>query len=41
MSKLDRCVSMHIVELAKCGAHAAPVVLFLSHLAEEYEVRPL
>jgi hypothetical protein len=41
MSKLGRCVSMHVVELAERGAHAAPVGLVLSHLAEEDETRPL
>jgi hypothetical protein len=41
MSKLDRCVSMHVVELAECGARMAPVDLILSHLAEEYEAHPL
>jgi hypothetical protein len=41
MSKLDRCVSMHVVELAECGARTAPVGLVLSHLAEVDETRPL
>jgi hypothetical protein len=41
MSKLDRCVSMHVVELAECGARVTPVDLILSHLAKEYEARPL
>jgi hypothetical protein len=41
MSKLDRCVSMHVVELAEHGARMASVDLILSHLAEEYEARPL
>jgi hypothetical protein len=41
MSKLDRCVSMHVVELTKRGARTALVDLILSHLAEEYEARPL
>jgi hypothetical protein len=41
MSKLDRCVSMHIIEPAKRGAHVAPVGLVLSHLAKEDETRPL
>jgi hypothetical protein len=41
MSKLDRCVSMHVVELAERGARTAPVDLILSHLAEEYKARPL
>jgi hypothetical protein len=35
MSKLDWCVSMHVVELAESGARTAPVDLILSHLAEE------
>jgi hypothetical protein len=41
MSKLSRCVSMHVVELAEHSARAAPVGLVLSHLAEEDEARPL
>jgi hypothetical protein len=41
MRKLDRCVSMHVVELTERGAHTMPVDLILSHLAEEYEARPL
>jgi hypothetical protein len=41
MSKLDRCISMHVVELAERGARTAPVDLILSHLAEEYEAHPL
>jgi hypothetical protein len=41
MSKLDWCISMHVVELAKRGARTAPLDLILSHLAEEYEARPL
>jgi hypothetical protein len=41
MSKLGRCVSMHVVELAERGAHTAPVGLVLGHLAEEDEARPL
>jgi hypothetical protein len=41
MSKLNRCVSMHIIELAERGARTVPVDLILSHLAEEYEARPL
>jgi hypothetical protein len=41
MSKLDRCDSMHIIELAKHGARATPVSLILNDLAEEYEARPL
>jgi hypothetical protein len=32
---------MRVVELAERGAHAAPVGLILSHLAEEGETRPL
>jgi hypothetical protein len=32
---------MHVVELVEGGAHAAPVGLILSHLAEEDEMRPL
>jgi hypothetical protein len=32
---------MHVVELAERGAHAAPVGLVLSLLAEEDETRPL
>jgi hypothetical protein len=31
---------MHIVELAEHGAHAAPGVFILGHLAEENKVRP-
>jgi hypothetical protein len=41
MGELGRCVSMHVIELAKHGARAAPVGLVLSHLAEENEARPL
>jgi hypothetical protein len=41
MSNLDRCISMHVVELAERGARTAPVDLILSHLAEEYEARLL
>jgi hypothetical protein len=41
MSKLGRCVSMHIIELAEHGARAAPVDLILSHLAKEDETRLL
>jgi hypothetical protein len=41
LSKLDRCISMHVVELAERGARMAPVDLILSHLAEEYEARML
>jgi hypothetical protein len=32
---------MHVVELAECGARAAPVGLVLSNLSEEDETRPL
>jgi hypothetical protein len=32
---------MHVVELAERGARTTPVDLILSHLAEEYEARPL
>jgi hypothetical protein len=35
MSKLGRCVSMHVIELAEHGARMVPVGLVLSHLAEE------
>jgi hypothetical protein len=41
MSKIDRCVSMHVVELAERGARTAPVDLILSHLAKEYKARLL
>jgi hypothetical protein len=41
MSKLDRCVSMHIVELTERGARTTPIDLILSQLVEEYEARPL
>jgi hypothetical protein len=41
MSKLGRCASMHVVELAEYGACTALVGLVLSHLAEEDETRPL
>jgi hypothetical protein len=41
ISKLNRCVSMRVVELAERGARAMPVDLILSHLAEENEARPL
>jgi hypothetical protein len=40
MSKLDRCVSMCVVELAERGARATPGVFILGHLAEENETRP-
>jgi hypothetical protein len=39
--ELDRCISVHVVELAECGARAAPVGLVLGHLAKENEARPL
>jgi hypothetical protein len=41
MSKLDRCISMHVVELTERGARTTPIDLILSRLAEEYEARPL
>jgi hypothetical protein len=41
MSKLSRCVSMNIIQLAERGASAASVDLVLSHLAEEDETRVL
>jgi hypothetical protein len=41
MSKLGRCVFMHVVELAERGARTTPVGLVLRHLAEENETRPL
>jgi hypothetical protein len=41
MSKLVRCVSMRVVELAERGAHAASAVFILGHLAEEDEAHPL
>jgi hypothetical protein len=41
MSKLNRCVSMRVVELAEHGARSASGVLVLGHLAEENEARPL
>jgi hypothetical protein len=41
MSKLGRCASMHIIELAERGARTASVDIILSHLAEEDETRPL
>jgi hypothetical protein len=37
MSKLNRRVSMRVVGLAERGAHAAPGVFILGHLAEENE----
>jgi hypothetical protein len=40
MSKLDRRVSMRVVGLAEHGAHAAPGVFILGHLAEENNARP-
>jgi hypothetical protein len=39
--KLVQRISMRVVELAERGAHAAPGSLFLGHLAEENEARPL
>jgi hypothetical protein len=41
MSKLNRRVSMRIVELTEHGAHSASGVLVLGHLAEENETRPI
>jgi hypothetical protein len=41
MSKLRRCISMHIIELAERGARTAPVGLVLSHLAKEDKTRLL
>jgi hypothetical protein len=41
MSELGRCISMHVIELAKRGAHVAPVGLVLNHLVEEDETHPL
>jgi hypothetical protein len=41
MSKIVRCISMRVVELAERGAHAASGDLILSHLAEKNEARPL
>jgi hypothetical protein len=41
MSKLVWHVSMHVVELAEHGAHAASGVFILGHLAEEDEACPL
>jgi hypothetical protein len=41
MSRLSRCVFMHVVELAERGAHSALSVLLLGHLAEENKARPL
>jgi hypothetical protein len=41
MSKLSRCISMHVIELAERGARTVLVGLVLSHLAEEDETRPL
>jgi hypothetical protein len=40
MSKLNRRVSMCVVELAERGAHAALGVFILGHLAEENKVCP-
>jgi hypothetical protein len=41
MSKLHRCASLRIVELAELGDHSVLGVLVLGHLAEENEARPL
>jgi phage head maturation protease len=41
MSKLNRCASMHVVELVEHGARSTLGVLVLGHLAEENEARPL
>jgi hypothetical protein len=40
MSKLGRRVLLRIVELVERGAHAAPGVFILCHLAKENEARP-
>jgi hypothetical protein len=40
MTWLGRRVSMHVVELAERGAHAASGIFVLGHLAEENEARP-
>jgi hypothetical protein len=34
-------ISMCVIELAECGAHAAPGSLLLGHPAEKNEARPL
>jgi hypothetical protein len=41
MSKLIRRVSMHVIELTECCAHATPNGLLLGRLAEENDARPL
>jgi hypothetical protein len=41
MSKLNRCGSLRVVELAEHGARSALGILILGHLAEENEARPL
>jgi hypothetical protein len=41
MGKLGRCISVHVVELAKRDARASSISLVLSHLAEENETRLL
>jgi hypothetical protein len=41
MSKLNRRISMRVVELAEHGARSVSGVLVLGHLAEENEARPL
>jgi hypothetical protein len=40
MSKLNRRVSMCVIELAERGAHAASGVFILGHLAEENKASP-
>jgi hypothetical protein len=39
--KLVQRISMHIVELVECGAHAVPGSLLLGRPTEENEPRPL
>jgi hypothetical protein len=41
MNKLIRRVSMRVVELAECGAHAMPDSLLLGRPGKENEARPL
>jgi hypothetical protein len=41
MNKFIRRVSMRVVELAECGAHAMPDGLLLGRPAEEEEACPL
>jgi hypothetical protein len=41
MSKLNRRVSMRVIELAEHGSRSALGVLVLGHHAEENEARPL